>query len=498
MSSLRSGSAGPAETNDRERLKTDVFTRPDEEAAEDGEVEDTPQHIIQLEDGNESVLTYSASPGLLSDVCQLLPHDDFTPIPRPTYELSVQEGPAYVATVTVPTMTELPPDQRQFRGRSMPTKKAARRSAAYEACLKLLEVDVLTKNLLPRREDLDVNPTDADGNTLNTDPIPESVAGLCPNPFDDLTKRGGWLHKLVLVRSGVTSEIGFVCGSRLKTPPGLFLYDHEKEYRSVAVQIADSVPLRWKDADRADNVARLDEFTKTGLQICVTRRPYDGDLLFWLAPLLEGRTKIDWDLVDHALEDVKDVDDLLGSEFVLVPQRALHYRLLKPISRCDDIVLKGPPDDLPEIPSMHRFRRSVVKSKLTSLDHYLAITMGLDLAQTSTPLVYLDSVLSLANNLRPPAEEKPVQEVSRVVLPTAVCRKSRVPLHVWKTFCLLPAISRILHDASQASLLMEASDVTEYDCSLVVEALTQPGNGTGFDYQSLETVGDGAFVCLLT
>ncbi|WAR53675.1 hypothetical protein PtB15_3B183 [Puccinia triticina] len=457
-----------------EELKAILYNRHEDEQIVDGELESTPHLICRLADGKDSILTYSAATGLLNDVCQLIPPDEFLPAFTPEYEIT----------------------SRTFTGVEMSTKKDAKRSAAFAACKVLRELGALNEHFLPQREDKTSQPRDADGRQIETTPLSDQVEAIIPNVFGDFrTSSEVWLHQFSFPDESPAgfSTMGFLCGRHLTIPDGLQLFDHFKDSSPLPVKIERSDKIEWGKGDAPLNLQRLEKFTRVVLQATANRKAYEGKLYFLVAPLLKDTSEIDWNLVDTPMCPLVDTADSLRYQYTVVPVKHLHFRLFETCEPAGDLSEASPPELVPFSPSMRDFCKKI--SKFHNLGHFYKVVYDLKEEQFQGELVFLQTTFQIMNNLS--KSESTLEHPRRTLFPLKLCQGTNIPRPLWKIFSYLPSLTRLLHDSLQATALFKRLDFPMISLQLGIQALTPPGVGVPWDYQTLETMGD-AFLKLAT
>ncbi|WAQ82840.1 hypothetical protein PtA15_3A204 [Puccinia triticina] len=478
-----------------DQLKAALYNRPEDELIEEGELESTPQLICRLPDGKDSILTYSAAPSLLNDVCQLIPPDEFLPVLLPEYEMSWL-GDTFKCQVTLPPMAALPPSQRTFTGLEMPTKRDARRSAAFEACKVLRELGVLNEHFLPQREDKTAEVRDADGREINETKLPDHAEAIVPNVYGDFrTSSEVWLHQFSFPDDSPAgfSTMGLLCARHLTIPDGLQLFDHCADSRPLPVKIDRSERLEWEKNDALFNLQRLENFTRLVVQAAINRKPYEGKFYFLVAPLLKDTFKIDWGLVDTPIIPLSSSADASRYPCTVVPFRPPKCRIFDTCEPAGGLSESSPPALVTSPPHMQGFCKTI--SKFRTLGDFYRVVYCLDEEQVKGELVYLQSTFELLNNLS--KSESTLEHPRRILLPLKLCRGTNIPRSLWKVFSYLPSLTRLVHDSIQATALFKRLDFPMISVQLGIQALTPPGAGLPWDYQTLETVGD-AFLKLAT
>ncbi|KAA1110895.1 Dicer-like protein 1 [Puccinia graminis f. sp. tritici] len=478
-----------------EQLKAALYDRPQDELIEDGEEESTPQLICQLADGKESILTYSAATSLLNDVCQLIPPDEFLPVVAPEYEM-MELGERFKCRVTLPPMAALPPSRRTFTGLEMGTKNGAKRSAAFEACKVLRELGVLNEHFLPQREDKAAQVRDADGREIETTQLADKVEAIISNIYGDFrTSSEVWLHKLSFPDDSPAgfSTMGLLCARHLTIPDDLQLFDHDPVSRPLSVKIKQSKRVEWGKDDAPFNLQRLERFTLLVMQVAVNRKPYEGKLYFLVAPLLNDAIEIDWNLVDTPMIPLSEPAGSSLYQCTIVPFRRLRYRIFDTCESAGDLCAASPPSRVPACPSMQHFCKKI--AKFHNLGHFYKTCYDLEDEHLKGGFVYLQTTFQVYNNLL--QSESTLAHPYRTLLPLKLCQGTHIPRTIWKVFSYLPSLTRLLHDSIQATALFMRLDFPMTLLPRGIQALTPPGVGVPWDYQTLETVGD-AFLKLAT
>lgn len=76
--------------------------------------------------------------------------------------------------------------------------------------------------------------------------------------------------------------------------------------------------------------------------------------------------------------------------------------------------------------------------------------------------------------------------------PISLLRMSKIPLEFFQTFSLVSSLNRHFIEASVTSALSSTFELPLINSRLIATAITAPMNQVGYDYQSLEFVGDAA------
>lgn len=302
------------------QLKRIYDEREIEDDVDEPDLEITPR--LRVEETG-AVLTYGSSIALLDEACALLPTDAYSPPARPRYEMH-PTGKAYYWKVYLPMMPLLGPDDREVHGPELPTKRAAKQAAAFDACKMLFHRGVLDKHLLPIREGRGDNARDADDVLVDRAVLPLHMDYEVPNVFGNLwsdeLQPVIWVNEVNISFPGQGVErFAVICGERLDLWEPLNLYEPGLQFE---VNVRAIRSHSWKDEERTDKLARLDTFTRWVIKQTINRKLIQGPMLYLIAPLsigTDGTYDIDWGATDNPVRSITKPEALRPGNLVIAP-----------------------------------------------------------------------------------------------------------------------------------------------------------------------------------
>lgn len=220
-----------------------------------------------------ATLTYSNATTLLAMVCSLLPHEEFTSHPAPSYDtVSIGDlgGTWFATTLTLPPIVGLDEAGRTFEGAAMQSKRLAKASVAFQACQKLHGIGHLDDHLLPKRTASIRYNIDAEGNiitferqTREAEPH-EQINDLGPMLDPDAP---WFLHPISLSRKDgkdVSTAVGLITAARMDIDEPIRLHGDEADDPIWTVNVGAPIPLEWSEAERERQRPRLVDITRCG------------------------------------------------------------------------------------------------------------------------------------------------------------------------------------------------------------------------------------------
>lgn len=231
-------------------------------------------------DSTGATLTYSNATTLLSMVCALLPHDEFTPHPAPSYEtqqIGGVGGTWFSTTLSLPPITGMTDAERTIEGAAMQSKRLAKASVAFQACQKLHGIGHLDDHLLPHRTASIRYNIDAEENIITFERQTRE-----PEPHDQINDLGPmldpdapwWLHAVTLTRSGgkdVSTALGLITAAKLEIDEPIKLHGDQADDPVWTVTLGPPVFLDWSDAERRRQEPRLADFTRCARRCAIDR-----------------------------------------------------------------------------------------------------------------------------------------------------------------------------------------------------------------------------------
>lgn len=139
------------------------------------ETDGAPDRYVVASTG--ATLTSHAAIALLNYLCSIYPRDDFCGPIKPEYTVE-QTGGGFAAKVKLPSALPLSQYDLEFHGPIRPSRKGAKRAAAFRAARRLHELKVFDDNLLPGRLQRGDGAVDADEQPVtDTFDIPKIMDG---------------------------------------------------------------------------------------------------------------------------------------------------------------------------------------------------------------------------------------------------------------------------------------------------------------------------------
>lgn len=299
-------------TQERELL--DMYADRPEEADDPHEpdLEGLPTYKTQ----KGALLSHASAVPLVAQFCQFLRFDAFTTLQKP--ECAVTGfGTAWSATLRLPRTAAL--ESSVFESHVMPTKKAAKQNAAYQAAIALHKAGALDDYLLPVREPKGKGAKDADGRSVESGVMPSHVDVTLKHHFGNLwTSEAAVVHVVELARSSGTTRLALVCGAHLHLGEAMQLF--ERDGASLSMRVVGISEHRWEGAeDRSSRLAQLEQLNRVCTQVVLNRRIDDERFYALWAPVTPGG-EVDWEAVAGAFEPI-DVSTARPGDLVVVPSR---------------------------------------------------------------------------------------------------------------------------------------------------------------------------------
>ena len=198
----------------------------------------------------------------------------------------------------------------------MPTRRAAKQNAAFQACIALHRAGALNDHLWPlRASSADDAQEDVDGHALDRRPLPSNLEVQLVNPFGNVYASPTAHVYVFEVSSQPPSRIAMVCGADVVLPPRT-LYDSGGGTFKLRLLAHDR--LDWQNwAERDDRLSALETFNRRLSRVVLNRRFGDDRIYALWAPVDEAGN-LDWELVADPFE-VADFASLAPGSLVVVP-----------------------------------------------------------------------------------------------------------------------------------------------------------------------------------
>ncbi|KAF9505811.1 hypothetical protein BS47DRAFT_1431689, partial [Hydnum rufescens UP504] len=460
-------------------------TPPDD--ADDGDDdwdENELQESFTIQSTGATLTSYSCIP-MLANLCSLIPRDQYCPVFRLSWELiSYSEG-SFSANLTLPHALPLVGDIRTFVGPVRRGKGSAKRSAAYIAMRKLLELEVFDKYLTPDRLQRGDNAVDADGNGMTkTSDMKPVIAVRLHDPFGNLwlDNSSTWLHEMYI---DGTAHTGLLSACALAP----FESHFPTTTGTKCIRLGPPISLSWPTlSERRDALCLIDDFflfgvrqSIAGYQIPSQSSPY------YLVPVIDGA--VDYRYY-HSLPGNPQERRTGPTSHLIRPFHCLPSALSMTGSLCSLIAIR---DDLSPLSTPPPGSR---ESDYPSYRDYFTEKRGARFVPPDQPLFELrvekrHQVLSSTLDRVCPARFTPVAIKSHTLfIPRNLCRRLQLPFPVFDVFRLFPTIVRHITDIYRATLAQARLKLPKLELPLLLEALTLPVAGVNYSYQRFETLGD--------
>ncbi|SCZ92562.1 BZ3500_MvSof-1268-A1-R1_Chr5-2g07980 [Microbotryum saponariae] len=472
------------------------------------ELPDTPVYRVP-ETG--ALLTYGTAIPLLSEYCSLLRADTYSSWQRPDYKIEAQGRDDFgrtqwkcdLATPMIHAFGGL----RTFHSEPCPSKRVAKQSVAFQACLALHTVGAIDKWMLPIRERLGHSGKDAYGRALDDFEKPEPEVRLAfhnllgvPGRSQEATET---LHVVELSPAvGEPYRIGFVTdrclGSILADAKDLVSPEGDK----IVMKVVAAQAIQWESQDqRQARLSLLQEVNRQMTRAVINRRiPFNADFELLWAPLEQTSSTIDWDMLDNAFVPVDTNAVEPGSRIIVLSSGTCHVARLDEVrkdvtTRSDSMAIDG----------------TAQKKRLRLIERYPAWWIFIKVAyryhgleeDTDEQILTVTSVpVAIPNYLCSPLIKEGEQGdfVPRTTTrnyPVSMCRTCKLDERFWAFIPMIPSLERLITDILRVSITAELFDISMVDRDLLRQALTPPSVMAGPNYEILETVGD-SFLKLAT
>ncbi|MBW0463309.1 hypothetical protein O181_003024 [Austropuccinia psidii MF-1] len=339
--------------------------------------------------------------------------------------------------------------------------------------------------------------------------LPEIVQLTSPNIFGHPNHSNqSYLHKVTFhlpPPQPQSYSIGLITSNKLH--PQSIPTDRSINSQRLSYTLQKGLLLNWSDDQRKEYLAQLDHFTKLVIQISICRKKFQGDLIYFLAPLTSDGL-LDYNLLKQPLLPLTDPKDQLlpppTHQILVSSLRSLHFRLFKFSHFDDDLTLQSEvPSTISNSLPLARFFKHL--TKFTSLGHFFSVIHQIPhKQQTSSTLVVLNSIFKLQDDVIQVLRSDHNQDDSiqdnnpyQVILPHTSLEISQISLEFWRVAAYLPFLIRDLIHYEYSHRVSEQFKCASLSLNLVIEALTPPGRRISPDYQTLETIGD-SFLKLAT
>ena len=425
-----------------------------------------------------ATLHASSAISLLNTLCSMIPHDAHTPIPLPRYEMSPN---LFKYKVILPGSLPVPRDKLNYQGQVASSKKAAKRSAAYEAVLELHRLGVFDDHFLPVNRNRGSVTDDIDGKPpVNVDHLQPISETWVFDMWGDVWRDGatGYIHPLEL--EGRT-EMALVLGNALDGRAGTIWESN----RPVSFSMGAGTAMVCSQEEKTQALNIMEQYTKFYMGHAVTRRGKGKSRVF-LVPFDAASRQPDYAQMERTLSaqrtrdwsaaKVSDSDDVYA-------ELLWNSKLVKVLGVQSNMSVT---EALAE--------KTLAKMFANLQKHEPGFTVP-----ANDPILHCRRVsCTTSSEYRDPILQKQsVLGTEDLFYPQSLCYQVNITTHILDYFKLLPPLTRYLSDIFRARGAMILLGLPPLDLDRAAEALVLPLANASFSNQRLETLGD-AFLKLAT
>jgi endoribonuclease Dicer len=436
-----------------------------------------PNHTVE---STGATLHASSAISLLNNLCSLIPRDAHTPIPLPRYSMNPN---LFVYKVKLPASLPVPRDKLDFSGQVATSKKAAKRSAAYEAVLELHKLGVFDDHFLPVNRNRGSVTDDIDGKPpVNVDHLQPMMEAPVFDIWDDVWRDGATAYIHPLEVEGLT-EIALVLGNNLYGGTGTIWESN----RPISFSMGAGTAMEYSREEKTRAFDIMEQYTKFCLGHAVTRKGRSkGKSRVFLVPFDSAKRQPDYaemerilstpHTLDWSMAGVSDLDEVyvqLMGESKLVKVLGVQPDMSVAEALAEGKLAK-------RFASLQKFRPGFEVP-----DNDLILRCRRVLCTTSSE--YRDPILqkqSLLGN-------------EDLFYPKSLCERVNITTRTLDYFKFLPPLTRHLSDTLRARAAMMILGLPPLNLDRATEALMLPSANASFSNQRLETLGD-AFLKLAT
>lgn len=315
--------------------------RPADDEFPEPELDDLPTFTTD----KGALLTHQSAISTLAGFCQLIRVDEYTPLQKPEFVVS-GAGVSWVAELQVPKTAAL--YEHHFVSSRLPTRRAAKQNAAFQACLALHAAGVLDDHLLPLRPSRSVDAKDADGNALDRSTVPAVVQLELLNPFGNVWNSAESFVFVFEIALETPIQLALICGAEADLPSTRTLYDPDGG--ALEVLLLSRRTLIWPgDVGREQCLAALEKLNRDLSRIVLNRRVGEERFYALWAPV-DASGEIDWPRVTAPFAPVR-TDQLAAGDIVALPQLRTTTRLGTFSRVRSDVTSGSPTSDIETSPS---------------------------------------------------------------------------------------------------------------------------------------------------
>lgn len=469
---------------------------------------------VYIEPGTGAKLTHSSAMQMISHYVANLPNDNTDDIAKPTYIVRPNGRGMYICELLLPSNAAF----MSIEGTAMPQKPAAKRTAAFEACLQLRKKGHLNEYLMPKLRTrempkmanahlaVDINRT----NTYNARNKPSFWTVKDPTPPTELWITIMYLSDPDQIQQG--QEIQPMCiatRNRMPHMPAFPVYSDKGGMSEVVLLHLDK-PL----SITGDYLELMNTFT-IRVFYDVFNKLFEldyGKIPYWLAPVKTGAYSeesfavdtLDWaqmrytsSTVDLIWDDNTPIETFINRFFVDRICRSRRFA----IHGWDATLTPGDPvpeygATAPGITSIRDYTYNAGKKG----GKWRWVKWNIPKAE---PVLIADRVLHRLNYLEPPSEKEINTQTAAYICPSAFS-VSMIPLRLVYMSLVFPAISTRIDAYLHAWDVCKIVGLPDLNLKYALESVTKDADNThehgtdavnqqkgmGQNYERLEFLGD--------
>ncbi|KAG8783913.1 Dicer-like protein 1 [Serendipita sp. 397] len=433
------------------------------------DVDDFPEDRLVIEKTGAS-LTPADAISLLNNLCSLIPHDQHTRPLVPKYKIDPM---TFRCEVILPSALPVPRDQLLYHSTPSRSKRAAKRSAAFNAVKGLYCLEVFDDYLLPIRRGKGDTVEDVDGKLpIDISSIEPLMEVLVHDAWGDVWESTSplFFHTISIAGQG---GMAVVCAQRLRSYEGNMMARKEL----MDVRLSDGVLLELEQEEKLERMVLMDKFTKQVIKVAITRKGLTEKSSVFLVPL-DPAGFPDWDAMNHST----------------CTPASTNWRAIYP-SESPDIIISLKNESKPS--RLVASRPDLVAAECVAKDPYLSKIVayntdrGIDLPEDDLVYQCRPLLQMTSTEFRDPNRQKStLWSEQDIFLPQSLCRWMNMSHDTISFFSLLPPLTHLLSSVYRARILLQKLKTPRLDLDRTIEAFTLPSANASFNNQRLETLGD--------
>ena len=437
-----------------------------------------PKELKYCVESTGATLHASSAISLLNNLCSLIPRDAHTPLPRPRY---VMNPNLFVYKVELPASLPVPRDKLKFNGEVATSKKAAKRSAAFEAVLELYKLGVFDDHFLPVNRSRGSVTDDIDGKPpVNVDHLQPILETSVFDIWGDVWRDGAAVYIHPLTVEGRT-EMALVLGNSLNGCAGTIWESN----RPITFSMGVATVMACLRGEKARALDVMERYTKFYLGNAVTRRGKGKSRVF-LVPFDAATRQPDFVEMERILSTPHTRD---WSASGISDLNDVYVQLL---GYCKPVKVMGVQPDMSVTEAL------ADKTLAKIFASFQKFQPGLEVPVHDPVLRCRRVLVTTSSEYRNPVFQKQsLLGTEDLFYPQSLCERVNITRQTLDYFKLLPPLTRYLSDTFRARAATMLLGLPSLNLDLVVEALMLPSVSASFSNQRLETLGD-AFLKLAT